>query len=61
MNELKFAFRQLLKNQLFEVEPTDPLVLTCVVVVLFGAALLACLLPARRAAAVNPMEALRYE
>jgi ABC-type antimicrobial peptide transport system permease subunit len=56
-----FWLTRFLRSQLFEVEPTDPLLLACVVLLLFAVALLACLLPARRAAATNPMEALRYE
>jgi len=51
----------LLRNQLFEVSPTDPLVLGAVVLILLVVALLACLLPARRATSIHPMEALRYE
>jgi len=56
-----FWLTQLLRNQLFEVSPRDPGVFAAVVAFLFLIALLACFLPARRAAKVNPMEALRYE
>jgi len=56
-----FWLTPLLRNQLFEVSPMDPSVLGSVVVVLCAVALLACVLPARRAMRINPMEALRYE
>jgi ABC-type antimicrobial peptide transport system permease subunit len=39
----------------------DPLILFGVTLLLVGASTLACVLPARRAASVDPMEALRYE
>jgi ABC-type antimicrobial peptide transport system permease subunit len=39
----------------------DPLILAGVMMLLVLASALACLLPARRAASVAPMEALRYE
>jgi ABC-type antimicrobial peptide transport system permease subunit len=56
-----FAVTRLLRNFLYEVQPLDPLTFVSVVVVLAAVALLACWLPARRAARVNPMEALRCE
>jgi putative ABC transport system permease protein len=46
---------------LFEVKPTDPLTFGGVPLLLLGIALLASWLPARRAATLNPITALRYE
>jgi putative ABC transport system permease protein len=50
-----------LRGLLFGVGPTDPLTFAAVPVLLVSVALLACLIPALRAARVDPMEALRHE
>jgi putative ABC transport system permease protein len=55
------AASRLIASQLFGVSATDPLTLAGIIVLLFATALIACWLPARRAAMVNPMEALRKE
>ena len=55
-----FATR-LLRSLLFHVDPLDPIVLVLAVVSIFALALLASLVPARRAARVEPMQALRME
>jgi putative ABC transport system permease protein len=51
------SFSQLL----FGVRSNDPPTLAVVSLVLIGAALLACYVPARRAARVDPLIALRYD
>jgi putative ABC transport system permease protein len=56
-----FWLTTLLEKQLFATSPRDPLVLGIVAVVLSAITLLACWLPARRAAQVNPLVALRSE
>jgi putative ABC transport system permease protein len=50
-----------LRALLFEISPSDPLTYALGAAVLLLVALLACWLPARRAARTDPMVALRYE
>jgi ABC-type lipoprotein release transport system permease subunit len=52
---------QLMKSLLFGISPLDPFTYTMVPLVLVASAALASYLPARRAAALNPVEALRAE
>ena len=55
------ALQKVLASLLFGVTPTDPLIFGLVVVLLALVSLLACWWPARRAARVDPLVALRYE
>src|SRR5881296_2079129 len=55
------ALGRLIASQLYETSAHNPLLLSATIAVLGAAALLACLLPARRATRVDPIQALRTE
>jgi predicted permease len=52
---------RLVKSMLYGIEPNDPATILCGVSILLAVALAASWIPARRAAGVQPMEALRHE
>jgi putative ABC transport system permease protein len=58
---LSLALVKLLRSELLQFPQPDLATLSAVVVLLCGAALLACLIPARRAARLDPTSALRHE
>jgi putative ABC transport system permease protein len=55
------ALTRLIRSELYETTPTDPLVFACVSLLLLAVAGAAGYLPASRAAGVDPMVALRDE
>ena len=56
-----FALTRVLESLLYEVDRLDPLTFLTVPVVLLGVSAFAAWMPARRASAVSPLEALRTE
>ncbi len=52
---------RVMRSLLYEVAPSDPVTFGAIVVVLGAAAVLASWIPARRAARVDPVEALKTE
>ncbi len=58
---LSFGAARLIKSFLYQVQPLDILTYVAVAVTLSAIGLIAALIPARRAAHIEPMEALRTE
>jgi putative ABC transport system permease protein len=58
---LALGFTRVMTMLLYQVEPSDPSTFASMSAVLAAVAMLACYLPARRAARVDPLVALRYE
>jgi putative ABC transport system permease protein len=56
-----FCLTRCMSGLLFEISATDPATFVSVPAILLATALLACYIPARRAARIDPMTALRYE
>lgn len=56
-----FGLARLVKSMLYGIAPNDPLTYTCGALLLLCVALLASWIPARRAASIEPMQALRHE
>ena len=56
-----WALGRLVESQLYDVKPTDPVTILAATLIQCSTALAAALIPARRASAVNPTDALRFE
>jgi ABC-type antimicrobial peptide transport system permease subunit len=56
-----FALTRVMSSMLVGVKPTDPVTFGVMSVLFFGIACVACWIPARRAAGLDPIAALREE
>jgi ABC-type antimicrobial peptide transport system permease subunit len=56
-----WALGRVIESQLYEIKPMDPPTIAIATALLCSATLVAALIPARRASAVNPADALRLE
>ena len=59
--DFQLALGSVAQFRLVGIEPNDPLTMLGITVVLIAVAVTACVVPARRAARVDPMSALRAE
>jgi len=55
------AMTRVMRNILYQVEPHDPVTFIGILVITMCVTLAACVLPARRAARIDPLTALRSE
>jgi ABC-type antimicrobial peptide transport system permease subunit len=58
---IALALVRLMRSLFYGIEPHDPITMIGTVVIMVAVAILAAWIPARRAAKIDPMEALRYE
>ena len=58
---ISFAFARVVSSLLFDVSPYNSAIASAALCLLVAVGVLACLLPARRAASIDPMQALRRE
>jgi hypothetical protein len=58
---ISLALGRLIQAALYGIKPHDPITIIGTVVIMLAVAVLAAWIPARRAAKIDPMEALRYE
>ena len=56
-----FGIRRIMESQLYGIDALDPTVISAVAVLLGAVAMLACLVPARRAARIDPLVALNQQ
>jgi len=58
---LSYALSRTMENLLYEISSTDPVTFAAIVLVVLAVSLIACYVPAARAARSDPLKALRIE